>query len=132
MKRLPRGSHFWENDARADYPLRFYYVEALGRKLGFTLHSQFGLTVTPESSLEDAQDMLRAMRAGSPVFVSTLGFPERAVLDQLWLLVDPRASADEVRALPAAEFRARTPFSIEEVPIDADRPWVVYRLGLRE
>jgi hypothetical protein len=131
MKRLPRGSHFWENDARADYPLKFYYVEALGRRLGFTLHSQFGLTVTPESSLEDAQDMLRAMRAGSPVFVSTLGFPERAVLDQLWLLVDPRASADEVPALPAAEFRARTPFSIEEVSIDADRSWVVYRLGLR-
>jgi hypothetical protein len=131
MKRLPRGSHFWENDARADYPLRFYYVEALGRKLGFTLHSQFGLTVTPESSLEDAQEMLRELHSGSPVFVSTLGFPERDVLDQLWLLLDPAASADTVRALPASEFRARTPFSIEEVPIDADRPWVVFRLGLR-
>jgi hypothetical protein len=130
MKRLPRGSHFWENDARADYPLRFYYVEALGRKLNFTLHSQFGLTVTPESSLADAQDMLRALRAGLPVFVSTLGFPEREVLDQLWLLVDPGASADEVRALSAAEFRARTPFGIEEVPLDPDRSWVVYRLGL--
>ena len=131
MKILPRGSHFWENDARADYPLKFYYGEALGRKLGFTLHSQFGLALTPESLREDAVEMLRALRAGQPVFVSTLGFPARELLDQLWLLLDPGASADEVRALPAAEFRARTPFSIEEVPVDPDRAWLVYRLGLR-
>ncbi|MCX7031539.1 MAG: DUF2723 domain-containing protein [Spirochaetes bacterium] len=132
MKRLPRGSHFWDNDARADYPLRFYYVEALGRKLGFTLHSQFGLTVTPESVLEDAQAMLRALHAGFPVFVSTLGFPERAVLDQLWLLIDPGASADDVRELSLTEFRARMPFRIEEVHIEPDRSWVVYRLRLGE
>ena len=130
MKNLPRGSHFWDNDARADYPLKFYYQEVLGRDLGFTLHSQFGLTVTPESSRDDALAMVDALRAGQPVFVSTLGFPTRMALDQLWLLVDPGASADEVRALPEAEFRARTPFRIEEVPVDPDRAWLVYRLGL--
>jgi hypothetical protein len=132
MRCLPRGSHFWDDDARADYVLKFYYVEALGRKLGFTLHSQFLLTVTPESARREAEDMLRALRAGSPVFVSTLGIPERYVLDEAWLLVDPGASADVVRALSTAEFRARTPFAIEEVPLDPDRPGVVYRLGLRE
>ena len=59
------------------------------------------------------------------------GKTARELLDQLWVLLDPYASADEVRALPAAEFRARTPFSIEEVPVDPDRAWLVYRLGLR-
>lgn len=130
MRRLPRGSHFWDNDARADYPLRYYYREVLGRDLGFTLHYQFGLTVTPQSARRDAEEMLRELRLGSDVFVSTLGFPERQVLDQLWLLLDRGAAAREAPALPNADFRANAPFRIEEVPLDPERPWVVYRIGL--
>lgn len=131
MDRLPPGSHFWDNDSRADYPLRYYYREVLGRDLGFTLHSQFSLSVTTESSRGEAVDMLRALREESPVFVSTLGFAERHVLEQLWLLLDADASPDLVPALSTAEFRAGAPFSLEEVPVDPDRSWVVYRVGLK-
>ncbi len=66
MNRLPAGSHFWDNDSRADYPLRYYYQEVLGRDLGFTLHSQFSLSVTAESSRREAIGMLNALRKDLP------------------------------------------------------------------
>jgi hypothetical protein len=131
MRILPRGTDFWDNDTRADYPLRYYYQEVLGRNLGFELHSQFSLSVTEESARQDARDMLHAMRTGRAVVVSTLGFPMREVLNQLWLLLEPSAVAGEVRGLSAAEFRRRAPFSVADVPVDPGRPWVVHRLGVR-
>jgi hypothetical protein len=131
MARLPPGAHLWENDSRADYPLRYYYQEVLGMDLGFTLHSLFGLAVTEESARAEARDMHEALREGSPVFVSTLGFPMRAVLDQLWLLLDPDAAAEEVRGLDVNGLRTGAPFIITDMPVDPERAWVVHRLGLR-
>lgn len=132
MSRLPPGSHLWDNDARAVYPLQFYYQETLGRDLAFTLHPQYVVTVTPQSLRDEAGDMLRALREGSPVFVSTLGYPVRGVLDELWCRLDFAAPELEVASLPLPEFRARAPFTIEELPLDPDRAWVVHRIALKD
>jgi len=132
MSRLPPGSHFWDNDARAVYPLQFYHREILGRDLGFTLHPQYVVTVTPQSLREEAGDMLRALREGSPVFVSTLGYPVRGVLNELWFRLDFGAPEAEVASLPLPELRARAPFRVEELRLDPDRAWVVYRIALKE
>lgn len=132
MNRLPPGSHFWDNDARAVYPLQFYYQEVLGRDLGFTLHPQYVVTVTPQSLRAEAGDMLRALREGSPVFVSTLGYPVRGVLNELWCRLDFAAPEAEVASYPLPEFRARAPFRVEGHLLDPDRAWAVYRIALEE
>ncbi len=130
---LPKDAHFWNSAGRADYPLRFYYRDIYGIRRDIKHHSLFNLHITHEEAESEAKRMKACIDGGLPVYVASLLFPERLVLDHLYVLLKPEKELQWVSSLPLDRFLETFPgIEFEEIVLFKDEHISIYRVIAKE
>jgi hypothetical protein len=126
---LPKEAHFWNSVGRADYPLRLYYRDIYRIRTDIRHHSLFNPFMTDEVAKNEAMKMKTYIDKGVPVYIASLAFPERLVLDQLYLLLDPLGDLDRVSKLPIESFVDTFPdLKFKEIILFGEERIVIYRI----
>jgi len=129
---LPHEAHFWNSVGRADYPLRLYYRDIYGIRTDIRHHSLFNPFMSREEALNEALKMKACIEQGLPVYIASLAFPERLVLDQLYVLLDPEEDLERVSSLPLERFVASFPeVGFEKIVLVEDEGISIYRVTPR-
>jgi hypothetical protein len=130
---LPQKAHFWNSVGRADYPLRLYYGGIYKIRTDIKYHSLFSPFISHEEAKSEAIEMKTCLESGLPVYVASLAFPERLVLDQLLVLLDPGKDLDEAASLPLDRFITSFPgLTFEKIVlVEEDNVWI-YRVVLED
>jgi len=126
---LPPGAHFLTSDSRSDYPLRYYYRDLYHIRTDIVYHSLFSAFPTVDYAKALAFGLQQPLERGEPVFTASILYPERLVLDQLFLLNDPSRSLDTIQALSTDEYASSFPgVDFEKIVLfEAEQIWI-YRL----
>ena len=127
---LPEGAHLWDSDSKGYYPFRMYYQRVLGHRPDVESHLVFSGFLDINKAREHAVEMKRTLEAGKPVYVSSLTYPERVVLGELYRLLEPSAPPPRVlREMPDEQFTETFPrYRIEAVPLKRLRSAHIYRV----
>ncbi len=126
---LPPEAHFWNSVGRADYPLRLYYRDIYRMRTDIRHHSLFNPFMTHEIAKSEAMKMKTYIDRGVPVYIASLSFPERLVLDQLYLLLDPGGNLDRVSNLSVKSFVDTFPaLKFQEIVLFEEERIVIYRI----
>jgi hypothetical protein len=126
---LPQEAHFWNSVGRADYPLRLYYRDIYRVRTDIRHHSLFNPFITDEKAKSEAMKMKTYIDKGMTVYIASLSYPERLVLNQLYLLLDPSGDLDRVRNLPVKSFVDTFPvLKFEEIVLFEEERIVIYRI----
>jgi hypothetical protein len=132
LERLPEGANFWDDESKAAYPLSYYYQAVKGMRWDVRVNRVFGLVMEEEEARDYAQRMLAQLRRREQVFVSALVEPEKEILVQLYHLLAPERSPEQIRSLDLQEFRSSFPdFEIVDVPVGTEQPSLIYQLRPR-
>jgi hypothetical protein len=92
----------------------------------------FGLVMEESDARSYAERMLSQLRRKDPVFVSSLVVPEREILNQLYHLLDPATSIDQIRLKNLTDFRSSFPeFRIVTIPLVTNGSLQIYQLQSR-
>ena len=86
---LPQKANLLDSDCRADYALRFYYRDIKQIRTDIIHHDLFSPFMTKAQGKQVAKKLKRKLENGEPVFSVSVGYPEKVVLDQLYLMYDP-------------------------------------------
>jgi hypothetical protein len=130
---LPQKAHLWNSVGRADYPLRLYYRDLYGMRTDIRHHSLFNPFYSHEKAEKEAKKMNSSLEEGLPVYIASLSFPERLVLDQLWVLIDGSKDLEQVAGLPLGEFRKTFPeYAFEEIVLFENENISIYKVVPRE
>jgi hypothetical protein len=130
---LPEGANFWDDESKAAYPLSYYYQAVKGRRRDVRVNRIFGLVMEESEARNYAQGMLGQLRRGERVFVSALVEPEKEILVQLYHLVTPEISPEQIRSLDLQEFCRSFPgFEIVAVPVGTEESHLIYQLRPRK
>jgi len=126
---LPEHAHYWTDDSRCDYPLRLYYRDIYGIRQDIRYHSVFGPFMNEEAAKEQAEKMLSLLQAGRDVYLASLGYPHRPVLDQLYCLLDSTAPLGRVQDMSESDLAAAFPtYRIESIRLFPGREIHRYHL----
>jgi hypothetical protein len=106
---LPPGAHLLNSDCRSDYPLRYYYRDICGIRRDIRHHPLYSPWLTPQAALPVARDIEEALGRGEPVYSASILYPEKLVLDQLALLLDPSRSLPSLQGLTEEQYARRFP-----------------------
>ena len=129
---LPENAHFWNSVGRADYPLRLYYRDIYKIRTDIRHHSLFNPFMSHEEAEPEAKRMKTYIENGSPVYIASLSFPERLVLDQLYLLFDSGKDLRWVSSLSTEELLGSFPeIGFEKVVLIEDEQIWIYRIVLK-
>ena len=101
---LPQEAHFWNSAGRSDYPLRLYYRDIYKIRTDIRHHSLFNPFMSQKKARQEAIKMKICIDKEMPVYVASLLFPERLVLDQLYVLLDSSKDLQTVSNLSLEEF----------------------------
>ena len=131
---LPQGAHFWNSVGRADYPLRLYYQDIYKIRTDINHHSLFSPLMTPEQAKTEAVNMKMYIQSGMPVYIASHSYPERAVLDELYVLLDPAKSLNQVSSLSIEELINSFPdIKIEKITLfEQEQIWIYQILKKNE
>jgi hypothetical protein len=130
---LPEKAHLWNSVGRADYPLRLYYRDIYRMRTDIKHHSLFNPFMSHEAAEGEAVTMKNALERGQPVYIASLAFPERLVLDQLCVLLNPGKDLDRVSRLPTERFQEQFPqIEFEEIVLFEGESISIYRLFRKE
>lgn len=105
---IPEGAHLYDDDCKGHFPLELYYGGVLGRRTDIDYHALFGPTFDDEQALLRARQMKGLLEAGERVFLSSLHWPERPVMEALYGLIE-----DE-RGLPRSDVKSMTLEELEQ------------------
>lgn len=126
-------SCFWGNEATIFYPLKFYYQEVLGEREDVTYELVFGMLHSATETQRQAQLMRRQLAAGCAVYVTSLGYPERGVLDLVYHGLDNDKSLAAITSLsPEALIRTFPVYKPTPIVIDERHQVRVFKLVPRE
>ncbi len=126
---LPAGAHFLSADSRADYPLRYYYRDIKHERTDIVYHSLFIPLLTDVEAKRVAKELRRCLASGEPVFTASAEHPEKAVLDQLYLLQDPSATVEAVATLAPEEYLRSFPgVRFEKIVMGPGEDVWIYRM----
>jgi hypothetical protein len=126
---LPENAHFWNSVGRADYPLRLYYRDIYQVRTDIRHHSLFNPFMSHEAAEPEARKMKSYIERGAPVYVASLSFPERLVLDHLYLLLDPEKELSWVSGLSARDLIDSFPgIGFEKIVLFEDEPIWIFRV----
>jgi hypothetical protein len=129
---LPEGANFWDDESKAAYPLSYYYQAVKGRRRDVKINQVFGLVMGESEARYYAQRMLGQLRRGERVFVSALVEPEKEILVQLYGLLSPEISTEQIRSMDLRQFRSSFPeYEIIDVPVGAGGSYRIYQLRPR-
>ncbi len=132
LETLVPNACFWGNEATAFYPLHFYYQGVLERRPDVSYHLIFGMTGHSGAYRRHAARMVEQLRRGCPVYISSLVYPDRAVLDQVYARLDPQRSIADVLQLSTEELVETFPeFTIEPLVVDSGQGTRIYRFRRR-
>ena len=120
LSRLDPAACYWGDEAKLLYPLKYYYQDVLGRRKDVDFELIFGILDREPEFATHAIHMLHQLKRGCSVYVESLGYPERDVLNHVYALLDRRVTAARAADLPEAEFLDTFP-RYRFVPIDVDR-----------
>ncbi|MBW1754942.1 MAG: hypothetical protein DRH30_02985 [Deltaproteobacteria bacterium] len=123
---------FWGNEATMFYPLKYYYQDVLGERADVSYQLVFGIIETQAQLEYHASTMLTHLTRGCPVYISSLGYPERQVLNYVYHRLSPGVELARITRLSQNEIVESFPdyrFSVVEVdPVAGAR---IYRLERR-
>ncbi len=129
---LPPESAVLTSESRLDYPMRLYYQRTLGIRPDIRYIPFFGMGLTEATIATTAARLSRAIEGTAPTYVSSLGPPDRLILNELWLRYDPEADPDYVAGLSEEEFVALFPrITFERVDLLPEEEVWIYRVGRR-
>jgi hypothetical protein len=87
---LPKGAYLLDSDGKGHYPFGFYYQNVLGRRPDVTILPIFTPIFDEHIAQRLAKDIFSLLESGAPVYISSVSYPERGVLNHLFgLLSDP-------------------------------------------
>jgi len=126
---LPHGAHFLNSDSRSDYPLRYYYRDLYHVRTDIVHHSLYSPFLGVDEAKGVAVELKQQLDRGEPVFTASILYPEKVVLDQLFLLNDPSRSLETIQGLSTEEYTSSFPgVDFEKIVLfDAEQIWI-YRL----
>ena len=126
---LPQEAHFWNSVGRADYPLRLYYKNIYEKRTDIRHHSLFNPFMSHDEAKSEAIKMKACIDTGKPVYIASLSFPERLVLDQLYVLLDSERDLNWVSSLPLERFISSFPeIEFEKIVMFEEEQIWIYRL----
>jgi hypothetical protein len=129
---LPEGANFWDDESKAAYPLSYYYQAVKGRRRDVRINRVFGLVMEELDARNHAERMLGQLRRGQRVFVSALVEPEKEILVQLYNLLAPEISAEQIRSMDLRQFRSSFPeFEIIDISVGTEKAHRIYQLRPR-
>ena len=132
LGRLEPDACFWGNEATMLYPLWFYYQDVLSKRGDVSYHQVFGI-LGSESKFAYQADVLKSqLDAGCPVYVSSLGYPERNVLNHVYHRLDDAVSLGEIARLSEPMFRETFPkYRLSALSVDPSEGVRIYMLQRR-
>jgi hypothetical protein len=126
---LPQGAHLWNSVGRADYPLRLYYRDIYNMRRDINHHSLFNPFMTQEEAEHEAAVLRTCLAGREQVFFASIAYPERLVLDNLFVLLDPTKDLDWVGSLPIEEYIDLFPgVEIKKIVLFEEEQVWIYRL----
>ncbi len=127
---LPPNSHFLNSASRSDYPLRYYYCGIYGMRPDIVHHSLLTPLMTVNRGRQEAGRLKEALDRGDPVYTASVEFPEKVVLDQLYLLYHPAKDLRWLRALSDREYLGWFPgLRFEKIVLFQDEGIWIYRIA---
>lgn len=114
------------------YPLDYYYQDVLGRREDVAYHLVFGI-VGHETRFERlATTLVEQLERGCPLYVSSLGFPERNVLNYAYRRLDDASELADIRSLSTRSLVDTFPtYGFDPVSVDAANGVEIYRIVRR-
>jgi len=132
LEELDPDACYWGNEATVFYPLSFYYKDVLGRRPDVSYHLVFGILEDDQAFRRHATKMLEQLDRGCPVYVSSLGYPERNVLDHVYARLDPARSLNDVRRLSTEAFVETFPgYALDRIDIAPEEGAKIFKLEPR-
>jgi hypothetical protein len=132
LTRLEPNACFWGNEATMFYPLKFYYQDVLGERRDVSYHLVFGMLERESQFVEHARLLTEQLRKGCPVYVSSLAYPERNVLNHVYVRLDRTRSVAEIEKLPTDRLVETFPgYRLDAMDIDDANGVQVFRLTPR-
>jgi hypothetical protein len=129
---LPPNAQYWDDDAKMDYPLRYYYQPVRQMRPDVTIHHVFGFFMDQSDALSHAHDIKTALDLGAPVFISSLDEPEHEILVQLSHLMAENTSQPAIRSLGGRELADSFPgIRVIAHPLGGKDLPVIYELKVR-
>jgi hypothetical protein len=94
FEELPVGAHLIDSDGKGHYPFGLYYQDVLGRRRDIKMISIFTPVFDEQRAASIACNVEKLLASGQAVYISSLSYPERAVVDNLFarLSAPPRNS----------------------------------------
>ena len=133
MSQLDPGACYWGDEAKLLYPLKYYYQDVLGRRADVRYELIFAILDREPKFRMHARRMLQQVERGCSVYLESVGYPERDVLNHVYSLLNPRFSAASAARLPEAVFMDTFPrYQFEPIDVDASLAVRIYRLSERE
>jgi hypothetical protein len=133
---VERRANVFDSDTKGYYPLALYYQGALGRRPDIEFHGVLSASLNEAKVRGHAIHMRRLLAEGRTVYVASTGWPERAVLNQLYELLaaeEPRHRPRSARDLNSTELEDAFPrHRLERIPLSADGRRFIYRFVPRE
>ena len=114
------------------YPLKFYYQDVLGERRDVSYHLVFGMLESESEFVEHARLLTEQLRKDCPVYVSSLAYPERNVLNHVYVRLDRTRSVAEIEKLSKDSLVERFPrYQLDAVDIDQANGIRIFRLAPR-
>jgi hypothetical protein len=130
---LPPESTIMTSESRLDYPMRLYYQQTLGVRTDIRYLSFFGIFLSEQQLDRLAAALDRAIGRTAPTYISSLGLPDRHILNRLWLRYDPDANLEVVATMTEERFVREFPgLTFHRVDLIPEEGVWIYRIGKRQ
>jgi hypothetical protein len=135
FRTLPPGAYLYDDDAKGHYPLALYYQKVVGKRKDLNIRPVFNPLFTEEQAKRDALEIKELLARGHRVFLSSPYWPERDILNHLFVMLSPshQANLQYSASLPIEHFEAAFPvYMLKRLNLASDPKIFYYELALRD
>lgn len=126
---IPEGAHILDSDAKGHYPFGLYYQQVKGERPDLHYLSVFGPRLTHEQAQLVAREIFNLLSSGEAVYIASPHWPERMVLNELYLILNAGQSPFQPDILPFEELMiANDEYFFEKIPLSPDQKFYIYRI----
>ena len=132
LSHLDASACYWGDEAKLLYPLKYYYQDTLGRRGDVRYKLIFAILGRQHELRAHSVAMMSQLEDGCSVYVESLGYPERDVLNHVFAALDPATSLATAARLPEAKFMDSFPqYRFERIELDPPDNVRIYKLMRR-
>ena len=133
LSELAPHACYWGSEATMLYPLKYYYRDVLEERADVSYHLVFGILQSEAAFERHATRLREQLEQGCPVYVSSLGYPERNVLNRVYHQLDGTRPLSEIARLSERDFVETFPhYRLNAVDLDPAEGVRIYRLEARQ